>query len=304
MADVGQGHIEDAKPLLKKHGSNKYHKALSIPPTKDPVLNFRLPPLHQILNSPQELPTFKYVKLCLKSLNSEHLLECYQEISVFQQEPKPTKALAQEIYFRYLHTGSPQRVHLPATQYEKIESDVNALKDFASPKLFDVVQQEIATKTISAFRSSPEFDQWLKESKRTCVENLTRDWWEKYKKTKWAAHGRKCVKQSAKDKCLELPGNLITKSCELPENRYYLQNRYCQVYWPVDDLTRVCHVLSYSEKHGSYQAYYFFDGNLYDEYFDSDWSIIDIKMDEVAEEGCDREGSCFEVTTAESNLIG
>src|SRR5690349_17289665 len=90
---------------------------------------------------------------------------------------------------------------------------------------------------------------------------------------------------SVSDPALIYLGNSIPKSCELPDNRYSLQNRYCQVYWPLDDLTRVCHVLSYDEKTDCYQVFYFFDGLLYDEYFDSDWSLIEIPIDDFKEPG-------------------
>jgi len=118
-----------------------------------------------------------------------------------------------------------------------------------------------------------EFDQWLREAKGTSTDQLNRDWWKVYGKTKWGNQGKVC-KNQARAKGFELDGNAVPKTSSMPEIPESIVNKFCQVFWPEDNLTRVCHILAWDSHKEVYKVFYFFDEKEYDEFFDSDWQII------------------------------
>jgi len=151
---------------------------------------------------------------------------------------------------------------------------------------------------MNAFRTGLEFDQWLREAKGTSTDQLNKNWWKTYGRTKWGNQGKLC-KTGARGKGLEMDGNTVPKTSHLPEERNSIVNRFCQVYWPEDNLTRVCHVLAYDETRAVYQVFYFFDEKAYDEFFDSDWQVIHTEDNKA----CDFRDLAEMSTNSSSNYV-
>jgi len=260
-----------------------------IPGSVDPVLTYPLPRLGDFLNEPSGA---KYFKKVLDPGVPSHAYDCFFETEGFKKNP--SLDAAKIIYDRFVGAGGKQKLPLSAKVVGEIDDELASLKRKPTPGALDRLQHsalEYMMPAWSSFRTRPEFNEWLHDAKHTSVDQLNKEWWKKYRNSKWAHTGKKGSKDSRKSN-FELDGNAILKPSRLPANKKALNGQYAMVFWPVDNLSRLCHILAYTPQEDCFQVQYFFDGKAYDEHFDTDWKIIEMEKEAALDyRGSDVTGS-------------
>jgi len=262
-------------------------KKKSIPPSRDPIANYPLPPLTDFLKDAAGL---KYIRKNLTSTCQTENLECYEACVKYAQDP--SKGSAQNIWDKFIKSDASDLVNLPADMVDGVSAGLK--KDKTPADLFSDVQQEtlqmIESNCWTNFRSTKEFDQWLWETKQTTPSQLKKQWWKTNKKTKWGNVGKKSS-SSAKAQAYEHAGNIITRSSTLPPQKNKLDGKYALVFWPEDNVTRLCHILGYIAKTDCYKVTYMFDNKVYDEHFDTDWKLLEVQKSAALDYGSDTQSA-------------
>jgi len=141
----------------------------------------------------------------------------------------------------------------------------------AKAEILDMLE----TNAFANFRTREQFfDPYLIEAKATSAAKLRSDWWAENRRTKWGAHGQECI-PTPFQKFIEDQGNAIKRLSNQkdPED---MEGLHVKVYWPADNLTRVCKLLKYNKKGRFFTAFYYFCEEELEEHLDTDWEFFPI----------------------------
>jgi len=243
-----------------------------VPAQFDPVTNYKLPELSIFLTDPASLK-------CMKNTSASNA-NCVSFLTDHERfTADPTVELAESILGKYLVDGAASSIQCSSEAVVSLQKALQKCNPKSVPAdLFqdcsEQVKVQLANYLHDNFRGSKDFVVWLSEARGTTPEKLRKEWWKPYKKTKWAHPGKK-GKAAAIAKGFEIPGNAVPNPSSIAKVQpNSLLGRFALVYWPSDNLTRTCHILSYVQSSAVYKVFYFFDGKKYDEFFDSDWQIV------------------------------
>jgi hypothetical protein len=258
-------------------------KEKKICPQKDPVLNYDLPPLEDFLLTENGI---KHFRRMLEDEHSIENLECY--LAMVSYSKTPSVASANKIWNTFVDRKATQTVNLTAVVYHDIEQRMDeckkAGKDYPTD-LFDGAKGALLTlmkfNHWVNFKMKPQyFDPWLHDEKGTSIAKLNAAWWQQNLGNKWGNTGLECTNKVFR-KFVEQPGNTVTKgyiglkSISDPKN---LSNLTVLVYWPADDVTRLCRLHRFDKLNQLFTATYFFNAVDYEEPLDTDWCIHKVEV--------------------------
>lgn len=121
--------------FLKTKSLKPKNESRDIPILKDPVINYPIPPLEQLLEQPAG---YKYFAQLLESERALENLECYSTIGNYKKNP--TQEAAKFIWNEFIQRRSQKNVNLTAQVYTPIEQHMTSASQKVNPKLFDDAQ--------------------------------------------------------------------------------------------------------------------------------------------------------------------
>jgi len=159
--------------------------------------------------------------------------------------------------------------------------DVGLKAGTLRPNMFEGASQAVVqaiVPQIAAFRGSPDFEAWLLESEAKTPTKLRQDWWIANKHSKWAHIGDKCTNLTFQA-YVEFPGNaVVNKTDLLSRDPLTLEDSIVRVFWPADNLTRVCRLMKWQKAKKVFSAFYYFDDMDIEEDLTTDWEPFPVRV--------------------------
>jgi hypothetical protein len=238
----------------------KKTKNRPIPQCYDPVAKYPLPKIGVLLNNKPAIKVFRQVWFivskfpltpqAIEKLSLTKHLDCY--IAIKQYEANPTPSQATSIFSQYLSPGATDSLRMD-TKQKTINFIQNGINSFTQsnekhsekhigppPTLFQDFREEISlplkTFLTTTFKTTPEFDLWLK-TQGTSIKQLQDDWWKINAKTKNGNYGV-IAKWDSLKKGYEIPDNAISMPSDMSKVTGLLipnpvsENSSCQIPTP------------------------------------------------------------------------
>jgi len=257
-------------------------KEKKICPQKDPVLNYSLPPLEDFLLT--EIGV-KHFSRMLEAEHSLENLECY--LAMVDYAKNPSVAAANKIWETFVDRKASRTVNLTAVVYHELEQKMADTKNKGTCPADQFDSGRGALLTLMKFNhwvnfkmKNQYFDPWLHDAQGTSIAKLNAEWWDQNKGNKWGNVGEECNNKVFK-KFVEQPGNTVTKPHvglgNISDPRH-LETMTILVYWPADDVTRLCRLNRFDKRTQLFTASYFFNGVDYEEPLDTEWCTHKVEV--------------------------